>query len=89
VGSEQVVGDGELREYRGVAGAGHRWHGAGVILVGVVLVEGERAEAGEARCRERDAAEAEAPLATVAATHPTASRPNRRRRPPAPTGQER
>jgi len=58
-------------------------HGVGVVLVGVVLVEGERAEAGEARCGEWDGTEAQAPLASAAATHQTASRPNAP--PPPPT----
>jgi len=62
------------REWIGAARS--RSHGAGVVLVGVVLDEGERAEAGEARCGEWDGAEAQAPLASAAATHQTASRPN-------------
>ena len=62
------------REWIGPARS--RSHGAGVVLVGVVRVEEERADATEARCGEWDGMEAQAPLATAAATHPTASRLN-------------
>ena len=62
------------REWIGPARS--RSHGAGVVLVGVVRVEKERADAAEARCGEWDSMKAQDPLATAAATHPTASRLN-------------
>jgi hypothetical protein len=75
----------ERRRREWIGAARSCTHGVGVILVGVVLVEGERAEAGEARCGEWDGAEAQAPLASAAATHQTASRPNAPPPPPPPT----
>ena len=67
----------EARRHREWIGpARSRSHGAGIVLVGVVRVEEERADAAEARCGEWDGMEAQAPLATAAATHPTASRLN-------------